>query len=35
MKVCDYYRENSDADCIIGGCTDISNVFNKYKCTLA
>lgn len=27
MKVCDYYRYNSDVDCIIGGCTDISNVF--------
>ena len=27
MKVCDYYKENSDVDCIIGGCTDISNVF--------
>ena len=27
MKVCNYYREKGDADCIIGGCTDISNVF--------
>lgn len=27
MKVCDYYREKGDIDCIIGGCTDISNVF--------
>lgn len=28
MKACDYYRDNSDIDCIIGGCTDISNVFH-------
>lgn len=27
MKVCDYYRNRGDIDCIIGGCTDISNVF--------
>jgi len=26
-KVCDYYRSKDDFDCIIGGCTDISNVF--------
>ena len=27
QKVCDYYVNSSDLDCIIGGCTDISNVF--------
>ena len=27
VKVCNYYRERGDIDCIIGGCTDISNVF--------
>lgn len=27
MKVCNYYRNNGRVDCIIGGCTDISNVF--------
>ena len=27
MKVCEYYREQGCVDCIIGGCTDISNVF--------
>ena len=27
MKVCNYYRDRGDIDCIIGGCTDISNVF--------
>lgn len=27
MKVCDYYRKKGEVDCIIGGCTDISNVF--------
>lgn len=27
MKVCDYYRNQGEIDCIIGGCTDISNVF--------
>lgn len=26
-SVCDYYRVQSEVDCIIGGCTDISNVF--------
>ena len=26
-KVCNYYREKGNVDCIIGGCTDISNVF--------
>lgn len=30
MKVCDYYRGNGDVDCIIGGCTDISNVFHPH-----
>lgn len=28
VKVCNYYRNRGDIDCIIGGCTDISNVFN-------
>lgn len=27
QKVCDYYINNSDVDCIVGGCTDIRNVF--------
>lgn len=27
-KVCDYYSSNSVVDCIVGGCTDISNVFS-------
>ena len=27
-KVCDYYRKEGMVDCIIGGCTDISNVFS-------
>jgi aspartate racemase len=27
MKVCKYYRDRGDIDCIIGGCTDIRNVF--------
>lgn len=27
MKVCDFYREQGEIDCIVGGCTDISNVF--------
>lgn len=27
QKVCDYYSMNEGVDCIVGGCTDISNVF--------
>ena len=27
QKVCDYYINEGICDCIIGGCTDISNVF--------
>lgn len=27
MKVCDHYRSQCIVDCIVGGCTDISNVF--------